>query len=70
MKERRRRGRSVLKADSENAASVGVQSELPGLDALTCARLCDELLGERGVLLGRDYPADDVAAEDVEDDVR
>ena len=33
------------------------------------ASLFDELGGQRGSLAGRDHPADNVAAEDVEDDV-
>ncbi len=52
------------------AAAVGVERELPGLDALAAARLVDELAGEGRALLVRDHPADDVAAEDVEDDVQ
>ena len=35
----------------------------------TCAAVRDEVLGDVGVLAGRDGPADDVAAVDVEDDV-
>jgi len=50
-------------------AAVGVDGELPGLNALPLARLADELLGERGRLDVGDEPPDDVAAEHVEDDV-
>src|SRR5687768_7720523 len=46
-----------------------MDGELPGLDALARARLDDELLGQSGALACGDHPADDVAAEDVEDHV-
>ena len=55
---------------AHRAAPVGMQSELAGLNAVLCARLGDEPLGERGALVGRNHPADDVPTEDVEDDVQ
>jgi hypothetical protein len=51
-------------------AAVGVRGELLGDDALVPATRRDELLrGGCGLALG-DLPADDVAAEDVEDDLQ
>ena len=51
-------------------AAVGVDVSCSRADALAGARLVDELLGQRGALAMGDHPADDVAAEDVEDDVQ
>jgi hypothetical protein len=50
--------------------AVGVDRELRGEDPLPLARGADQLLGERGGLLRGNHPADDVAAEDVEDHVQ
>src|SRR5438046_1681035 len=50
-------------------SAVGVQGELTRIDALLGAGLGDQALGQRGGLGVCDKPADDVAAEDVEDDV-
>ena len=46
-----------------------MQGEHLGLDALLEAAFLDELGGERGILPFGDHPADDIAAEDVEQDV-
>jgi hypothetical protein len=50
--------------------AVSVDGKLAGGDSLPLASLFDELLGERCALAVGDHPADDVAAEDVEDDVQ
>ena len=50
--------------------AIGVDGELPAVDALAGARLADERLGQRRTLAMRDHPADDVPAEHVEHDVQ
>jgi hypothetical protein len=50
-------------------AAVGVDGELSGLDALVSGGFLDEELGEFSGFSGVEEPADDVAAEDVDDDV-
>ena len=51
-------------------APVGVQGELVAVDAVAVESVGDELFGELAGLGGGDHPADDVAAEDVDDDVQ
>ena len=51
-------------------AAVGVNGELSRLDVLLLASVFEEPLGQFGALARRDHPADDVAAEDIEDDVQ
>jgi hypothetical protein len=46
-----------------------MDDELIGADVLPLATLGDEDLGQRGAFLARQQPADDIAAEDVEQDV-
>ena len=46
-----------------------MDGELAGLDILFAAGFLDELLGQFRAFAGRDHPAGDVAAEDIEDDV-
>ena len=50
-------------------AAIGVQGERAGLDVVAGHGLGDQLLGQLGALALGDHPADDVAAEDVEDHV-
>ena len=50
-------------------APIAVQGEHLRFDVVLAAGLLDEATGEIGVLAGREHPADDVAAEDVEQDV-
>jgi len=50
-------------------APVGVQGELVGFDAVAGEGVGDEGLGQLPGLGGRHHPADDVAAEDVDDHV-
>ena len=52
------------------AAAVGVQRERAGDDALFVSRIGDDLFGELGRFPRGDHPADDIAAEDIEDDVQ
>jgi len=51
-------------------AAVGVERQLVCDDLLFGVRLGDQAFGQGGRLLGGDHPADDVAAEDVQDDVQ
>ena len=46
-----------------------MEGELAGAIAVLGAGLGDQVLGQRGALAGCDHPADDITAEDVEDDV-
>ena len=48
---------------------IGLQGELSGLDALFGGRLLDQALGQGRAFARGHHPADDVAAEDVENDV-
>ncbi len=50
-------------------AAVGMQRQLAGLDAVLRAGLGNQALGERRAFGRGQHPADDVAAEDIEDDV-
>jgi hypothetical protein len=50
-------------------AAVRMKRELPGLNALLRAGLGNEALGERRALVRGEHPADDIAAEDVEDHI-
>jgi hypothetical protein len=50
--------------------AIGVDRELPTVDALAGARLADELLRERGALPMGHHPADHAAAEDIEHHVQ
>src|ERR1700691_4052285 len=50
-------------------AAVGVESELIRQDDLLFGSFCDELPGEFGAFARRDHPADDIAAEDIQNDV-
>jgi hypothetical protein len=52
------------------AAAVGMQRQCTRDDALFVSRIGDDLIGELGRFTRRDHPADDVAAEDIEDDVQ
>jgi hypothetical protein len=54
---------------SHDLAAVGMDGELAGGNLVLADGLLDELLGQFGAFPGRDHPAGDVAAEDVEDDV-
>ena len=49
--------------------AVGVDGELAGGNLLLANGLLDELLGQFRALPRRDHPADDMAAEDIEDDI-
>jgi hypothetical protein len=50
-------------------AAVGVQRQLAGHDVVFRDRIVEQRLKQRGGLRVRDTPADDAAAEDVEDDI-
>ena len=50
--------------------AIRVQRQGPRRDTLLVHRVGDELLGELGGFTRGDHPADDVAAEDIEDDVQ
>ena len=51
-------------------AAIGVQRRGPGCDVFLLQSLGDELLGEFCRFALREHPSDDIAAEDVEDDVQ
>src|SRR5450432_3235487 len=50
-------------------AAIGVDGELVGFDAFTTVAVAQEALCKRGELAMGNHPADDVSAEDVDDDV-
>ena len=50
-------------------AAIGVDGELAGRDVLRVAGVLDEPLGQFGAFAVGDHPTDDVAAEDIQDDV-
>ena len=50
-------------------SAVGMQAELTGLDILLFACFFDQLASQFGALARRHHPADNVTAEDIEDDV-
>jgi hypothetical protein len=49
---------------------IGMDGQRPGLDALRFVALVDEVGRELAVFGGREHPADDVAAEQIEHDVQ
>ncbi len=51
-------------------AAVLVDDKRDRVDAVAAESLGEELLGQRAVLVGGDDPRDDVAAEQIEDDVK
>jgi len=51
-------------------AAIGVQRQGPGCDVFLLQCLGNEELGERGGFALGNHPSDDVAAEDIEDDVQ
>ena len=51
------------------ASVIGVQRELAGVDAFMCACGFDEVGGEIGALVLVDLSADDLPAEDIDDEV-
>src|SRR5450759_3991836 len=54
---------------SASRKAIGMQRELAGPDVLFRATLLDQPLGQFRTLAMRDHPADDVAAEHIEDHV-
>src|SRR5690349_5711678 len=52
------------------AAAVGVRRQLTGWNAMLGERLVEQGLEQGGVFHVGDAPADDAAAEDVEDDIQ
>jgi len=52
------------------AAAIGAQRKRARHDVLFVSRIGDDLLGELGRFTRRDHPADDIAAENIEDDVQ
>ena len=55
---------------SHAGAAVGVQGEAARGDVLLGGGVGDQLLGQLGGLARGDHPADDVAAEDIQDQVQ